>query len=288
MSDSILTTIVLPVSLMIIMIGMGLSLTTADFKRVMEYPKAVFIGLTNQLIILPIVGFGLAMVFQVSPIWAVGLILIAICPGGVTSNLITYVAKGDIALSITLTAIASIVTVFSIPFVLNHAFEVFMDDGETIHLDVLRTIRDLMLITVIPVGIGMVIRHYKAEFALKMEKPMRTASTVIFVVILVGIILQNKGILVQAFTNVGLPVLLLNVITMSIGYFSARIFKLNLKQSISITIESGIQNGTLAIYIALTLLNNSALTIPAAVYSLLMFFTGGFLMWYFGKRNEVG
>ena len=288
MSDSILTTIVLPVSLMIIMIGMGLSLTTADFKRVMEYPKAVFIGLTNQLIILPIVGFGLAMVFQVSPIWAVGLILIAICPGGVTSNLITYVAKGDIALSITLTAIASIVTVFSIPFVLNHAFEVFMDDGETIHLDVLRTIRDLMLITVIPVGIGMVIRHYKAEFALKMEKPMRTASTVIFVVILVGIILQNKGILVQAFTDVGLPVLLLNVITMSIGYFSARIFKLNLKQSISITIESGIQNGTLAIYIALTLLNNSALTIPAAVYSLLMFFTGGFLMWYFGKRNEVG
>lgn len=288
MSDSILTTIVLPVSLMIIMIGMGLSLTTVDFKRVMEYPKAVFIGLTNQLIILPIVGFGLAMVFQVSPIWAVGLILIAICPGGVTSNLITYVAKGDIALSITLTAIASIVTVFSIPFVLNHAFEVFMDDGETIHLDVLRTIRDLMLITVIPVGIGMVIRYYKAEFALKMEKPMRTASTVIFVVILVGIILQNKGILVQAFTNVGLPVLLLNVITMSIGYFSARIFKLNLKQSISITIESGIQNGTLAIYIALTLLNNSALTIPAAVYSLLMFFTGGFLMWYFGKRNEVG
>ena len=284
MSDSILTTVVLPVSLMIIMLGMGLSLTIADFKRVMDYPKAVFIGLTNQLILLPIVGFALAMCFQVSPIWAVGLILIAICPGGVTSNLITHVAKGDIALSITLTAIASIVTVFSIPFILNYAFEVFMNDGEVIHLDVLRTIRDLMLITVIPVGIGMIVRHYKPKFALKMEQPMRTASTVIFAVILIGIILQNKDVLVQAFTDVGLPVLFLNVITMSIGYFAARIFKLELKQSISIMIESGIQNGTLAIYIALTLLANSELTIPAAVYSLLMFFTGGFLMWYFGKR----
>ena len=287
MSDSILTTVVLPVSLMIIMLGMGLSLTIADFKRVMDYPKAVFIGLTNQLILLPIVGFILAMVFQISPIWSVGLVLIAICPGGVTSNLITHVAKGDIALSITLTAIASIVTVFSIPFILNYAFEVFMNDGETIHLDAIDTIKKLMVITVIPVGIGMVIRHYKAEFAIKMEQPMRTASTVIFAVILIGIILQNKNILVQAFTDVGLPVLFLNVITMSIGYFAARIFQLNLKQSISITIESGVQNGTLAIYIALTLLNNSELTIPAAVYSLLMFFTGGFLMWYFGKRKEV-
>ena len=286
MSESVLITVVLPISLMIIMLGMGLSLVVDDFKRILIYPKAVLIGLTNQLILLPLVGLGLAILFDLPSILAIGLVLIACCPGGVTSNLITYVAKGDIALSITLTAIASMVTVFTIPLILNYSFQYFSNEGQIIQLDVLDTIKKLMLITVVPVSLGMLIRHYRSAFAQKMEKPMRTASTVIFLVVLIGIILGNKEIIIPSFKKVGLVVIILNLLTMSIGYFAARLFQLNLKQSISITIESGVQNGTLAIFIALTLLGNSEITIPAAIYSLIMFFTGGFLMWYFGRRKQ--
>jgi len=259
MSESVLITVVLPISLMIIMLGMGLSLVVDDFKRILIYPKAVLIGLTNQLILLPLVGLGLAILFDLPSILAIGLVLIACCPGGVTSNLITYVAKGDIALSITLTAIASMVTVFTIPLILNYSFQYFSNEGQIIQLDVLDTIKKLMLITVVPVSLGMLIRHYRSAFAQKMEKPMRTASTVIFLVVLIGIILGNKEIIIPSFKKVGLVVIILNLLTMSIGYFAARLFQLNLKQSISITIESGVQNGTLAIFIALTLLGNSVL-----------------------------
>ena len=142
-----------------------------------------------------------------------------------------------------------------------------------------------MAITVVPVSIGMVIRHYANDFANKMDKPMRIASTVIFIVVLVGIIAANKEMILPAMKSVGIPMIVLNVVTMGLGYLAARAFKLNLKQSLSITIESGIQNGTLAIVIATTILQQTDMSIPPALYSLLMFFTGGFLMWYFGKRN---
>jgi BASS family bile acid:Na+ symporter len=286
MGDSILTTVVLPVSLAIIMLGMGLSLVIGDFRRIIQYPKAAFIGFTNQLILLPIIGFLLANAFQLSPPMAVGLMILAACPGGVTSNLITHVAKGDIALSITLTAIASLVTVFTIPLIATYSLDYFMNDGTTqVELDLVKTILQIMAITVIPVSIGMLVNHFRPEFAKKMERPMRTASTIIFVAVVVGIIVANKDIIVESFQEVGPVSLALNVITMALGFFAARLFSLNLKQSISITIESGIQNGTLAIVIATTILERSDIAIPGAVYGLLMFFTGGFIMWYFGKRQ---
>lgn len=287
MGDSILTTIVLPVSLAIIMLGMGLSLVIGDFKRVIKYPKAAFIGFTNQLILLPIIGFLLANAFQLSPPMAVGLMILAACPGGVTSNLITHVAKGDIALSISLTAIASLVTVFTIPLIATFSLDYFMNDGTTsVELDLVKTILQIMAITIIPVSIGMMINHYRPAFAQRMERPMRTASTIIFVAVVVGIIIANKDIIVESFKEVGPVSIALNVITMALGFFAARLFSLNLKQSISITIESGIQNGTLAIVIATTILERNDIAIPGAVYGLLMFFTGGFIMWYFGNRKE--
>jgi len=287
MGDSILTTVLLPVSLAIIMLGMGFSLVINDFKRVLKYPKAALIGFTNQLILLPIIGFALANLFNLSPPMAVGLMILAACPGGVTSNLITHVSKGDIALSITLTAIASLVTVFSIPFIVSFSLDYFMaDDATSIEMPFLKTILQIMVITVIPVSIGMIVNHYRPEFTKRMEQPMRTASTVIFLVVLVGIIAANREKIAESFQEVGLVALILNVITMLLGFFAARLFRLNLKQSISITIESGIQNGTLAIVIASTILLQDEMAIPAAVYGLLMFFTGGFMMWYFGKRNE--
>jgi BASS family bile acid:Na+ symporter len=219
---------------------------------------------------------------------AVGLMIIAACPGGVTSNLITHVAKGDIALSISLTAISSLVTVFTIPLIVSFSLGYFANEnGAVIELPILKTILQTMGITIVPVGIGMVIRHFNPDFAIKMERPVRTASTVIFVAVMVGIILGNKELILPALKSVGVVTILLNVLTMGIGFGAARLFKLNLEQSISITIESGVQNGTLALVVAINLLQQNDMSIPPALYSLLMFFTGGFLMWFFGRRTKL-
>ncbi len=277
--------ILLPISLAIIMLGMGMALVPHDFTRIVRYPKPILIGMTNQLIFLPIIGFTLAVVFNLSPVMAVGLMVLASCPGGPTSNLITQVCRGNIALSVTLTAIASIVSIVTIPFILSYAIDYFgTDKGVTIELPVLDTILQIMVITVIPISIGMLIRKFRTNFALRMERPMRIASTVIFILVFIAVIVANKDIIVQAMKEVGLVTLLLNILTMGLGYLTARVFKLNLQNAISITIESGIQNGTLAIVIVTTILNNVEMGIPTGAYAIWMFLTGGILMWQLGKR----
>ncbi len=288
MESSVLTSVVLPLSLAIIMMGMGLSLVVADFKRIVKYPKAIVIGLTNQLILLPIIGFLMAKLFHLSPTMAVGLMIIAACPGGPTSNLITQVCRGDIALSVTLTAITSFITVFTIPIILSYALEHFTSQtGTPIELPILDTILQIMVITVIPISIGMIIRRFKPGFSDRMERPMRIASTVIFLIILAAVIYANKELVIPSMKSSGLAALLLNICTMALGYFTARLLKLKLEQAISITIESGIQNGTLAIVIATNIIVNSEMSIPPIAYSLLMFGTGGLLMWILGSRKRT-
>lgn len=283
----LISTIFLPLSLAIIMLGMGMTLIIADFTRIVKYPKAILIGLTNQLILLPIVGFTLAIAFNLSPIMAVGLMILASCPGGATSNLIVQVCKGNIALSVTLTAIASIVSIVTIPFILSYSLEYFGSGTDTtIKLPILDTILQIMVITVIPISIGMLIRKFKTSFAKRMEKPMRIASTVIFILVFIAVVAANFNILSKAMKEVGLVTLFLNLTTMGIGYLTARVFKLNLKNAISITVESGIQNGTLAFVIATTVLNNIEMGIPTGAYTIWMFLTGGILMWQFGKRKD--
>ena len=286
MEPNVLTDIILPIALAIIMLGMGLSLVIDDFKRVLLYPKAVSIGLINQLLILPIVGFGLASLFPIKPELAVGLMILAACPGGVTSNLISHVSKGDTALSITLTAISSLLTILTIPFIINFGLEQFMEEGKEIHLDVVKTIKTIVAITILPVSIGMLIRAKASSFAQKMDKPVKITSTIFLVLIIAGIILKEKENIISFFQQVGLISLSLNAITMLIGFYSAKIFKLNLAQSISVSIESGVQNGTLGIFIALSILKNSEMSITPAIYSLVMFGTSGFMMYYFGRRSS--
>ena len=284
----LISKVLLPISLAIIMLGMGMTLILSDFTRIIKYPKAILIGLTNQLIFLPIIGFSLAIVFNLSPVMAVGLMILATCPGGATSNLITQVCKGNIALSVTLTAIASIVSIITIPFILSYALEYFGTGTDTtIKLPIVDTILQIMVITVIPISLGMLIRKYKTNFSIRMEKPMRIASTVIFILVFIAVIAANFNIIGKAMKEVGIVTLLLNIITMGLGYLTAKLFKLNLKNVISITIESGIQNGTLAFVIATTVLNNVELGIPTGAYAIWMFITGGILMWQFGKRKET-
>ena len=285
MEESVVTKIFLPIALAVIMLGMGLSLTTDDFKRVVIYPKATVLGMLNQLILLPIVAFVYAKIFPLSPELAVGLMILAICPGGVTSNLISHVSKGDTALSITLTAISGVITVVTIPFILNFSLEHFMAEGERISLPIGKTIIQIFVITVIPVLMGMSIRFFAEIFANKMGKPVKIISVIFFVLVLIAAILLEKDDLPEMFKRVGIAVLALNVTTMLLGFFTSRVAKLDLPQSITIAIESGIQNGTLAIVIATSVLNNSQMSITPAIYSLLMFVTGGFMMFHFGTKN---
>jgi BASS family bile acid:Na+ symporter len=284
----IISKVFLPLSLAIIMLGMGMTLIVSDFTRILKKPKDILIGLTNQLILLPIIGFSLAIAFNLSPVMAVGLMILATCPGGPTSNLITQVCRGNIALSVTLTAIMSILSVLTIPFILSYALAYFgTDTNVTIKLPILDTILQIMVITIIPISIGMLIRRFKIKFAKRLEKSMRIASTIIFALVFLAVLAANFSIIGKAMREVGLVTLLLNIITMGFGYVTARLFNLNLKSAISITVESGIQNGTLAFVIATSILNNVEMGIPTGAYAIWMFITAGILMWVLGKRPDI-
>ena len=284
---TIIGQIFLPVSLAIIMFGMGLTLVIGDFIRIFTYPKAVLVGLINQIILLPIIGFSIVVLFKLSPTMATGVMILSLCPGGPTSNLITQVSRGNIGLSVTLTALASLITVFTIPVLLSEAIAYFTGNtGVVIDLPVLQTMLQILVITVIPIAIGMIIRKRNEGFALRMEKPMRIASTILFVIIFLVIIIANKDNLVQAMKEVGLATLLLNLLTMGLGFLTAKLFVIAGNSQITITIESGIQNGTLAFVIATTILNNFEMGLPTGAYSIWMFITGGILMWRLGSKKD--
>ena len=258
---------------------MGLSLVTQDFKRIFQHPKAIFIGLINQLILLPLVGLGIAVLFPMQPEIAVGIMILAACPGGPTSNLISFMAKADLALSVTLTAFSSLITILTIPFIINFALTYFMEAGTVIELNILETIAQIFIIVVIPITIGMLVRRFQPGFAQRMGKPVRIASGIVLALIIIGLVIKERAHFADYFADAGIATFLLNIITMFIGYTSARLFVLPRRQATSIAIEAGIQNGTLAITIAIVLLGNTSFAIPAAVYSLIMFLTGGVVVY---------
>jgi bile acid:Na+ symporter, BASS family len=288
MQESLLTLVLLPLALGIIMLGMGLSLTINDFKRILQFPKAVLVGVVNQLVLLPLMGFLLMYFWELQPTYAVGIILLAACPGGPTSNLFAYLGKCDTALSITLTAVSSILTIFTIPFIVNYAMLLHLGEGQYVALPVLRTILQIMVITIIPVSLGMYLKFKKPEWAIKAERPVKLASTFFIILIILGAVLKDKENIIPAFQETGMPILILNTITLLVGFYSAKLLKLSFKQASTISIESGIQNGTLAIAIAAsgTMLNSPEMAIPPAVYSLLMFVTGAVAVRVFQKKNS--
>ena len=263
--------IYLGIALMIVMIGMGLSLTTQDFKRIVLYPKAIILGMINQLVFLPLVAYVLISFFDVRPELAIGLIILAACPGGPTSNLITHLCKGDTALSVSLTAVSSILTLFTIPLILEWSVQYYSAQDAVIEINRLDIFKDLLLVSLVPIALGMLIKHYKSDFAVKMEKPVKIASALILLVLIVGLTIKERANIIPYFSEVGLSALSLNIVSLALGFTTARLMGLNKQQSISISIESGIQNGTLAIGIAIGILHNSDYAIPAAVYSLIMF-----------------
>jgi BASS family bile acid:Na+ symporter len=265
------------------MFGMGLSLRVEDFKRILIYPKAVGIGLLNQLVLLPILAFGIVKVFSLPPELAVGLMILAVCPGGATSNLITHLAKGDAALSITLTACSSVITVFTIPFLVNYSIGYFIPGGEAKQLEVVGTVVSVLVITIIPVAQGMLVFAKVPKLAAKLDLPFRRISAIFFVIIVVAAVLKEKENLVHYFLEAGPAALALNVATLVLSFGIAKLVKLPFRQGLTIAIESGIQNGTLGITIAATLLMNSVMTIPSAIYSLIMFGTAALVILWGNK-----
>ncbi|NJN43049.1 MAG: bile acid:sodium symporter family protein [Flammeovirgaceae bacterium] len=288
MEASILTEIFLPIALGVIMLGMGLSLTMDDFKRIALFPKATIIGLTCQLIVLPAVAFGMLKLINLPPELAVGVMLLAFCPGGATSNLLSNLARADIALSITLTAISSMVTVFTIPYFVNLSMEHFIGEGKFVELPFLQAMLQILVVTIIPVSIGMILKSKYPNTAQRFVKPVKIASAIFIVILIFGVIIKERNNIAGYFAQVGTITFMINILILAIGFGIARMFNLNHAQSSAISIESGIQNGTLAIAIATStlLLNNTEMAIPAAVYSLIMFGTGGLAVFIMGRKTE--
>ncbi len=272
MQQSDVTALFLPIALGIIMLGLGLTLTTDDFKRVVKYPKAVFIGLFCQMILLPVVCFFIAKSFGLAPALAVGLMLLSASPGGATANLYSHLAKGDVALNVTLTAINSMLTIFSIPVIVNLSLGYFMGSEAYIPLQFKKVV-EVFMIVLVPVTIGMLINKQFPAFSKKMEKPVKIASALILAFVIIAATVKEKDNVGTYFAQVGLAALTFNLISMLSGYFIPKLFRLPEKQNISIAMEIGIHNGTLAIFIALNALQNTAMAMRAAIYSLMMFFT---------------
>ena len=283
---TLVNTVVIPICLFLIMMGMGLTLITNDFKRVLKYPKAVGIGLTNQLILLPIIGFALANIMPLRPEYAVGVMLLVLCPGGTTSNLFTYLAKGDVALSVTMTAIASVITVFTIPIVLSFSLIYFMGSGSEFELPVVKTVHTLVVLTIVPISIGMLIKRYAPAVADRSQVYVSRFGVIFLTFLVLFLCYVQRDIIVDAFIATGPVSVLLNLSTMALGYYSSKWFGLNLAQRTSVTLEVGLQNSTLSIFMALTLLSNYDMSMMPAIYTLVMFLTAGILVRIFSARHN--
>lgn len=275
----------LPLALAVVMMGLGLELTIKDFTRVAQHPKAVIIALVCQLVVLTGLAFVITQVLNLSPLLAVGMMLLAASPGGATANLYSYLFRGDVALNITLTAINSILAAFTLPFIVNWASRYFLNSDEQLGLQFSKVIQ-VFAIVIVPVGIGMIIRRYAPNFAHRMDKPVRIFSVVLLIAVILGALLKDKANLMNYMLDVGIATSIFCILSLCVGYFVPRLFGISESQARASAFEIGIHNGTLALTIALSLMNNMTVAIPAAVYSIIMFFYAAIFGFIITRRKE--
>ena len=285
MESSLLNVVLLPLALGVIMLGLGLSLTIDDFKRVVQYPKAILIGLISQMIILPVICFFIVRLFGLSPELAVGLMLLAASPGGPTANLYSHLYKGDVALNISLTAVNSLISLFTLPFIVNFAIEYFLNSGQVIPMQFKKVI-EVFAIVLIPVSFGMLLKSKVPALSVKLNKPVKILSALFLVLIIAGVVYQERVNILSYFKMVGSAALVFNILSMAVGYYLPKLLKTGEKQAIAIGMEIGIHNGTLAIYIALSVIGNSMMSVPPAIYSLIMFFTAAAFGFLVNKKRK--
>ena len=281
----IITDVVLPLSLAFIMFSLGLALKSSDFTRVFKQPKDFLIGAFSQIIILPLVALIIVMLWPLSPELAVGVMLIAAAPGGATSNIITSFAKGDVALSVSLTAIISLLCVITIPIIVLFSLNILMDTSTAKSISIGDIAIKMFLIVTVPVIIGMLFRKFLNSISISFEPLAKKISAVLFVLVLLGAIVAEKDNVVSYFAQAGLVTLVLNLLMMFIAFYIGKLFASGISQQKTITVECGLQNGTLAIVVATTLFDGGLYLIPAATYSLIMFFTS-LIYVYFARQNN--
>jgi len=261
---------VIPWVLRLVMAGLGLSLTLIDFRRVIIFPKAATIGLVAQLVGLPLTAFLLAWLFNAPPAIAVGLVILAACPSGVTANAYSFAARADVPLCVTLSALTSVITVFTIPFLIGLALDVFGQAGETVQINPRTMLQNLATITLIPLAIGMLLRHLLPGPAERAVEPIRkTVLYLMIVVLLLGVVASFEEI-VSNIAAAGSLVIVMNLLTMALGFGVARIFNLPIRQVVTITFEVGVQNLALALTIAYVILDVPAFAISALIYAAIM------------------
>ena len=281
----IITDVVLPLSLAFIMFSLGLALKSSDFTRVIKQPKDFLIGAFSQIIILPLVALIIVMLWPLSPELAIGVMLIAAAPGGATSNIITSFAKGDVALSVSLTAIISLLCVITIPIIVLFSLNILMDTSTAKSISIGDIAIKMFLIVTVPVIIGMLFRKFLNSISISFEPLAKKISAVLFVLVLLGAIVAEKDNVVSYFAQAGLVTLILNLLMMIIAFYIGKLFASGISQQKTITVECGLQNGTLAIVVATTLFDGGLYLIPAATYSLIMFFTS-LIYVYFARQNN--
>ena len=269
----IVTDIFLPLALAFIMFALGLGLTGADFLRVLKQPKDFLVGAISQIILLPIIAFILIKIWPISPELAIGVMIIAAAPGGVTSNILTSFAKGDVALSVSLTAIISLLSVITVPFIIITSLNLLDLNNVSKNISLTNMALSMFLIVTLPVILGMIIKKILSNFALSFEPIAKKISIFLFVLVLIGAILAERNNVIAYFAQAGLITLVLNVVMMIVAFYVAQLLGSGVAQKKCIAIECGLQNGTLAIFVATTLFGGGVYLIPAATYSLIMFAT---------------
>ena len=281
----IITDIFLPLALAFIMFALGLGLTGDDFVRVAKQPRDFFVGALSQIIILPIIAFILVKLWPISPELAIGVMIIAAAPGGATSNILTSFAKGDVALSISLTAIISLLCVITIPFIVLTSLNLFMGTSTTQDISLFNIASQMFLIVTVPVTIGIIIRKFLPNFSISFQPLAKKISASLFVLVLIGAILAERENIFLYFSEAGLVTLSLNLIMMVIAFYLAKFLGSGEEQKRAITIECGLQNGTLAIVVATSIFGGGVYLIPAATYSLIMFATSLAFVYLVKKNN---
>jgi len=282
--------IFLPLSLIFIMFTLGLGLTLNDFINLIYTPKVFFVGIMNQMFFLPLVAFIIVSLMGITKEMAVGMMILASCPGGVTSNMLTKIAKGDTALSISYTAVISILTIFTLPIITGLSMNHFMGE-ETPPLSVLSLGLTMFLITALPVGIGLLVRFKNKNFADSFEIIATKISTILFIIIIIGALASEWNTFINNLIQLGPAIFLLMVIMITIGYKSSNWYKMNNEQAVTVAIESGIQNATVGITIGNIIINPgtglSILSIPSGVYGILMYFIClPFIFWYIKNSQK--
>lgn len=288
MVDNPLIEMGLPVALIVIMAGMGLTLTATDFRYVFASPRAMVVGTVAQVALIPLLAFGLIALFGPEPAIAVGLVIIAACPGGATSNVFTFMARGNLALSIVLTVAASLITIVTIPFFANLALDWYTagDAGTTVRLPVLDTIVRLTVIIVVPVALGMFVRARFEEAAAWGERFVNVFGLVVLGAIIVVLVFQTRTQILSLLSQAGPSVVALNLGGIALGFLSGRLGGISRRDALTIAIEVGIKNGTIGLMVTLSLLHSAEMAIPSAVYGVLMFAAGGLLATY-GRRMQT-